>query len=138
MVFFVSCGAAPNFRAVEMKREKGEYTEVIYDYNWELVWDSMRFVLKHTEAKWLVYRVSGHNIDYDKNEKMITMTSTFGGYDIVIWFFPIGDSKTKVQYVAWGYPNPYGNWAIEQLVDELNIYLEKGEVAFREATKQHR
>ena len=132
----ISCGAARNFKEVEAKRDKGEYTEVIYDYNWELVWDSMRFVMRHTEAKWLAYRTAS-DVDYDKTGKIITMISDFGGYDIVIWFYPIEHSKTKVQYLAWGYPNPYGEWGIEQLIEELNVYLEHGEEAFREITKQH-
>ena len=132
-ILFVSYGSN-TFCSVDTKlkvpKDAGGTTSVIYEQNWEIVYNAVKFVLCHSEYDGSEF--GDFLIDSAKEEKAIYFVSTtMKGYGIEIFFEPLSDEQVKVDFVTKGIIN---NPAIDALIQELPYLLEHGQQAYLEYT----
>jgi len=132
-LLFVSY-ASNTFCSVDTKlktpKDARETTSIIYEQNWETVYNAVKFVLCHSEYEGAEY--GDFWIVSDKEEKAIHFVSAImEGYGVEIFFEPLNDAQVKVDFVKIGIIN---NPAIDVLIEELPYLLEHGQQAYLEYT----
>jgi hypothetical protein len=132
-ILFVSF-ASNTFCSVNTKlktpKDAREATSVIYEQNWETVYNAVEFVLCHSEYDGVEY--GDFLIDSAEEEKAIHFVSaTMEGYGVEIFFEPLSNDQVKVDFVKKGIIN---NPAIDALIQELPYLLEHGQQAYLEYT----
>ena len=112
---------------LEAKRAKGKATSIVYEYDWETVYDAAQFVIRHSEN----YIVYANGFDYAKEEKAIYFIGP--GPGVGFFFKPLEDNRAEVDYVKIGvYTTPSA--IVNAVIEELPYLLENGQKAYREYT----
>jgi hypothetical protein len=83
-----------------MYRSRGDSIATTYDYDWNNVYDAIKIVLSNDESVFLYFDEMGYTLEYAKDEKRIWVKTKGLGIGACIYFIPISDSKTKVEYVS--------------------------------------
>ena len=135
------CFSCATVRDIEIKRDAGKSIVVIYDYNWETVYNAMRYVYRHTENK-LIATYYPDAMDFTKTEKTIWINDyyVYGCILFGIFFTSINESKTKVEFVKANLIENVEIYQqmIDQIIDESKYYLENDPDAYKEYTHQKR
>jgi hypothetical protein len=83
-----------------MYRSKGDSIATMYDYDWNNVYDAITIVLNNDESLSLYFNEIGCTLEYTKSEKRIWVKTESLGIGAGIYFIPLSNSKTKVEYVG--------------------------------------
>ena len=136
-LFISLCLSCATGKDIERKKEAGDYSLAeLYEYNWEAVYDAMKFVWEHSENHWLSVSV---RFDYVIEEKRMLLWTkgclpSFADWVVMTIFFePQGESKTRVLFVI---PLSSIGWKtmIHHLNHETHYYLDHGEDAYLKYT----
>ena len=94
------CLSCTTLNDLDMYRSKGDSIATMYDYDWNNVYDVITIVLNNDESLSLYFKEMGCTLEYAKSEKRIWVKTK--GLDIGagIYFIPLSNSKTKVEYVS--------------------------------------
>jgi hypothetical protein len=136
VVPILSCATVQD---IERKRAAGDFIVANYDYNWKKVFNAIEFVFRHSEVFPISERYRAAVIDYAEDEKAIWVKYTYeGSMDMGIFFVPLGESETKVEFVKGAFTGAaWRTTAIRYLIDESKFYLENGEEEYRKFTHQN-
>jgi hypothetical protein len=83
-----------------MYRSKGDSIAITYDYDWNNVYDAIKIVLNNDESLSRYFNEIGCTLEYAKSEKRIWVKTESLGIGAGIYFIPLSNSKTKVEYVG--------------------------------------
>jgi len=102
-VFVMVCGCATS-HDIAKKKTGGEAINVQYDYPWEKVYDTFKYVLDNSAVEPLVTRTSSlfSRVKYLIQEKTILVmvySVTFRDIELALYFTPESETKTKVTLV---------------------------------------
>ena len=113
---------------IEKKKLRGDETIVYYNYNWEKVYNAIKYVIQHSCVEPITMRnkIPIFDIHYPKNRKRIFIYESVykvnDHHDVVIFFESITSSETKVEFIRGDY-GLNTNAAIRYIVDESKFYL---------------
>jgi hypothetical protein len=82
-----------------MYRSKGDSIATMYNHDWENVYDAMKIVLNNDEDFSMYFEKMNCTLEYAKGEKRIWVKMSGLGMGAGIYFLPLSDSKTKVEFV---------------------------------------
>jgi hypothetical protein len=137
MLLSSSCLPVTTVQDIEKKTASEDFIGILYEHNWEEVYDAISFVWSHSEVFPISLRYQESNTDYARQERAIWVK--FKGersIDMAILLEPRGASKTYVQFVE-GDPADYlRSKAIQYMIDESKFYLENGEKAYTKYTHE--
>jgi len=116
---------------IETKRDAGKTISVVYEQNWETVYDAAKFVLRHSEDMNITFQYAELLVDYAIEDKAIyTTRNSKAGYGV--FFEPISDNLTKVDCAANGFLNE--EIVLFHFIEELSYLLDHGQQAYRQYT----
>ncbi|PQP34583.1 hypothetical protein C6A37_07035, partial [Desulfobacteraceae bacterium SEEP-SAG9] len=137
LLFLLLCLSCASTQTLERKKAAGDYTVAIYNYDWEKVYDAMKFVWRHSEDWLISMTYANYDIDYAKEEKKIWIKVAGFGVDMGIFFEPQDKTKTRVVFVLGGASGGLGRgMKTRRFIDETHFYLENGEEAYRKYTHE--
>lgn len=93
------CLSCATYHDMEMYRSKGDSMTTIYNYDWENVYDAMKIVFNNDEDFSVYFEKMNCTIEYAKNEKRIWVKMNGLGMGAGVYFLPLSDSNTKVEFV---------------------------------------
>ena len=119
------CLSCTTLHDLDMYRSKGDSVATMYDYDWGNVYDAITIALNNDESLSLYFKEMNCTLEYAKSEKRIWVKTESLGIGAGIYFIPLSNSKTKVEYVASRfYRNIFSDKKIEQIfkksIDILN------------------
>jgi hypothetical protein len=82
-----------------MYRSKGDSIATTYNHDWGNVYDVMKIVLKNDEDLSIYLEKMNCTLEYAKDDKRIWVKMNGLGMGAGIYFLPLSDSKTKVEFV---------------------------------------
>jgi hypothetical protein len=94
------CLSCTTLNDLDMYRSKGDSIVTTYDYDWNNVYDAITIVLNNDESLSLYFNEIGCTLEYTKSEKRIWVKTESLGIGAGIYFIPLSNSKTKVEYVG--------------------------------------
>ena len=94
------CLSCTTLHDLDMYRSKGDSIVTMYDYKLENVYDAMTIVLNNDEDLSLYFKEMSCILEYAKSEKRIWVKTKSQGIVAGIYFIPLSNSKTKVEYVG--------------------------------------
>ena len=137
--FLPSIGHSTVINELEAKRGNGGATSVTYEYPVSLVFNALRYVIRHSENGCISRQYGGSHIDFAPEEGAIY--SYDGNDGIGIFFTKTPDNKkTRVDYVYTdGFLNSNLKCSTEAMIHELPFLLEiKNTKAYLEYTHKLR
>jgi hypothetical protein len=124
--FLFSCATS---QEMGKKLSTGDFVEATYDYDWERVYEAVRYVLQNSNAYPIATVTSTQfsHIKYHYKEKVIfIMVYSISARDIelAIYFEPESKSKTKVKFIK-GLTLALADTddAIKYIIDESQFFL---------------
>ena len=119
------CLSCTTFHDLDMYRSKGDSIVIIYDYDCNNVYDAIMIVLNNDEELSLYFKEMDCTLEYAKSEKRIWVKTKSLGIVAGIYFIPLSNSKTKVEYVGSRFhKNIFSDKKIKQIfkksIDILN------------------
>jgi hypothetical protein len=101
LITFYGCATSQD---IAKKKTSGEAINVQYDYPWEKVYDTYKYVLENSAVEPIVLRTSSlySHVKYLIQEKTILImvySVTFRDIELAIYFTPESEKKTKVTLV---------------------------------------
>jgi len=130
-VFYASNAISTLVTDFDTKRDAGEATSVVYNNDWETVYDAVKYVLRHSENISISVTYVTFCIDSAIEEKAIYYHGR--GVGVGIFLKPLADNRTQVDYVDYGF-DPYPKGIVKAIIEELPYLLEHGQKAYREYT----
>lgn len=100
LVIINFCLSCTTLNDLDMYRSKGDSIVTTYDYDWNNVYDAITIVLNNDESLSLYFNEIGCTLEYTKSEKRIWVKTESLGIGAGIYFIPLSNSKTKVEYVG--------------------------------------
>lgn len=94
------CLSCTTFHDLDMYRSKGDSIAITYDYDCNNVYDAIMIVLNNDEELSLYFKEMDCTLEYAKSEKRIWVKTKSLGIVAGIYFIPLSNSKTKVEYVG--------------------------------------
>lgn len=94
------CLSCTTLHDLDMYRSKGDSIATIYNYDWNNVYDAIKIVLNNDESLPQYFDEMGYTLEYAKSEKRIWVKTKALGIGAGVYFIPLSDSKTKVEYVG--------------------------------------
>ena len=133
-----SSGHSTVINDLEAKRNNGDTTSVMYEYNINLVYNALRYVMRHSENGCISRQYGGNHIDFAPEDGAIY--SYDGNDGIGIFFSKLANKKTKVDYVYTdGLFNGSLKCSVGAIIDELPFLLKnKNKKAYLEYTHKLR
>ena len=119
------CLSCTTLQDLDIYRSKGDSIITMYDYDWNNVYDAIMIVLNNDEELSLYFKEMDCTLEYAKSEKRIWVKTKALGIVAGIYFIPLSNSKTKVEYVGSRFhKNIFSDKEIEQIfnksIDILN------------------
>lgn len=134
---YYSCAPITSVEDIEKKRVSGNRIGVFYKYNWEEVYDAIKFVWSNSEVFPVSLRYRDSVTDYARKERAIWIRLTGErSIDMGIFLEPHGASGTYVDFVEGDPPDYWRSKTFQYLVDESKFFLENGEEAYRKYTHE--
>jgi hypothetical protein len=99
LIISTFCLSCATFHDIEMYRSKGDSIATMYNHDWENVYDAMKIVLNNDEDFSMYFEKMNCTLEYAKGEKRIWVKMSGLGMGAGIYFLPLSDSKTKVEFV---------------------------------------
>ncbi|MBU1744964.1 MAG: hypothetical protein KJ649_08740 [Proteobacteria bacterium] len=99
LIITTFCLSCATFYDIDMYRSKGYSIATTYNHDWENVYDVMKIVLNNDEDLSIYLEKMNCTLEYAKGEKRIWVTIKGLGMGAGIYFSPLSDSKTKVEFV---------------------------------------
>jgi len=99
LLITASCLSCATLQDIEMYRSKGDSIATTYNYDWGNVYDVMKIVLNNDEDLSIYLEKMNCTLEYAKDDKRIWVKMNGLGMGAGIYFFPLSDSKTKVEFV---------------------------------------
>ena len=124
-VFPAANGLGATIKTLETMRDEGYTTPVIYEQDWETVYNAVKYVWRHSENTGISQQYGLSVIDYATEDKAIYVTyPTNGSTGIGIFFKPLRNNRTRVDYVYDGsIESVYKKGIIDSIVDEVAYFL---------------
>ena len=117
-----SIGHCTVINDLEAKRSNGGATSVTYEYDVGLVYNGLRYLIRHSENGCISKLYGGNHIDFAPEEGAIY--SYDGNDGIGIFLNKFADNKTKVDYVYTdGFLNSNLKCSTEAIIEELPFLL---------------
>lgn len=146
LVCLVSCTTSQD---IQKKMATGNEVNTTYDYDWEKVYEAIRYVLQNSDVYPIAIfanriQSNGGNgyIKYTYKEKAILIMCfskvSPPNIEIAIYFEPGSKSTTKVKFVK-GYTamTRYQDDAIEYIIYESRFFLKNDGQGYNKYTKQN-
>jgi hypothetical protein len=93
------CLSCATFHDIDNYRSKGDLIATTYNHDWENVYDVMKVVLNNDVDLSAYFEKINCTLEYAKGEKRIWLKIEGFGMGAGIYFIPLSDSKTKVEFV---------------------------------------
>jgi hypothetical protein len=127
LIMVVGCASSQD---IAKKRSSGDVITASYEYPWEKVYDTYRYILENSAMDPIATRASSSvsHVKYLTKEKAILVmayTITAKNVELAIYFTPDGDNKTKVAIVKGSSVLTSFNQdaAVKQIFDEVTFVL---------------
>jgi hypothetical protein len=135
-VFPAANGLGATIKTLETMRDEGYTTPVIYEQDWETVYNAVKYVWRHSENTGISQQYGLSVIDYATEDKAIYVTyPTNGSTGIGIFFKPLRNNRTRVDYVYAGFSvSVFKQGIIDSFVDEVAYFLAHNQQEYREYT----
>ena len=135
-VFPAANGFGATIKTLETTKDEGYTTPVVYEQDWETVYAAFKYVWRHSENPDISQQYGLSVVDYATEDKAIYVTyPTSGSTEIGIFFKPLRNNRTKVDYVYDGsIESVFKKGIIDSIVDEVAYFLGHGQQAYREYT----
>jgi hypothetical protein len=140
VIFLVVFTAVNSFGAtiktLETMKDQQYTTPVIYEQDWETVYAAVKYVWRHSENTGISQQYGLTVIDYATEDKAIYVTyPTSGSTEIGIFFKPLRNNRTRVDYVyAGSIVSVFQQGIIDSIVDEVAYFLTHSQQEYREYT----
>jgi len=136
--FHPSIGHSTVINDLEAKRSNGEATSVTYQYDIGLVFNGLKYLIRHSENGCISRQYGGSHLDIAPEEGAIY--SYDGNDGIGIFFAKMPANETKVDYVYTdGFLNSTLKCSIQAMIEELPFLLKnKNKKAYLEYTHKLR
>jgi hypothetical protein len=140
VIFLVVFTAVNSFGAtiktLETMKDQQYTTPVIYEQDWETVYAAVKYVWRHSENTGISQQYGLTVIDYATEDKAIYVTyPTSGSTEIGIFFKPLRNNRTRVDYVyAGSIVSVFQQGIIDSIVDEVAYFLAHNQQEYREYT----
>ena len=125
------CLSCTTLNDLDMYRSKGDSIATMYDYDWENVYDAITIVLNNDESFFLYLEEMSYTLEYAKSEKRIWVKMKSLGIGAGIYFIPLSNSKTKVEYVTSRFHrNIFSDKKIEQIFEKSKDILNQNNMGW--------
>ena len=122
---------------LETKRAAGEEELTVFlGGDWETVYDAVMYVFRHSKNSFILRLYKHSIIDNAKEDKVIYVSvSATGSAALSIFFEPLSDKKTKVNFVKASFSGSAINQEeIYKIPEEVNYLLRHGKQSYLEYT----
>jgi hypothetical protein len=128
--------ACTTIKDLETKRAAGEELTVYFGGDWETVYDAVMYVFRHSENSFILRQYKLSKIDNAKEDKVIYVSvSATGSAALGVFFEPLSDKKTKVNFVKASFSGSANNLEIlYATAKEVNYLLRHGKQSYLEYT----
>lgn len=93
------CLSCATLHDLELYRLKGDSITVIYEQHWENAYDVMKVVLSNDEDIFAFFERMRCTFEFEKGNKRIRLKMDGVGIGTSIYFIPVSDSSTRVEFV---------------------------------------
>jgi len=133
-VFPAENGFSATIKSLETTKDEGYTTPVIYEQDWETVYAAVKYVWRHSENTDISQQYGLSVVDYATEDKAIYVTyPTRGSTEIGIFFKPLSNNRTRVDYVYDGsIISVFKKGIIDSIVDEVAYFLTHNKQEYRE------
>ena len=108
---------------LEAKRSNGDATTLMYEYEAGLVFNAIRYILRHSENECISKQYGEYHTDFAPEEGGIYNYD--GNSGIGMFFVKLPDDKTKVDFVYTdSFLNKNPKCSVEAIIEELPFLLE--------------
>jgi hypothetical protein len=123
-------------KTLETTKDEGYTTPVVYEQDWETVYAAVKYVWRHSENNDISQQYGLSVVDYATEDKAIYVTyPTSGSTEIGIFFKPLRNNRTRVDYVYDGsIQSVFKKGIIDSIVDEVAYFLAHNQQEYREYT----
>jgi len=117
-----SCLSLTSINDFDKRRSAADTKRAVYNQKWDIVYDAVLYVMARSENRGINSIYSLYQRDLLKDQRLIVLTNASYGKAMVIFFTPLNESQTRVEFVesAW-----FGK-IIDNVIKESKYYLEYG------------
>lgn len=107
---------------LEAKKDKGDTISVTYDYEFGLVFNATKYIIRHSENKCIAKQYNEYHTDFAPEERAIYNYD--GDSGIGIFLSPLAENKTQVDFVYTdGFLNGNLKCSANSIMQELPFLL---------------
>ena len=125
LIITTFCLSCATMHDIEKERLKGISVSTTYDYSWEDVYVAIKFALNNEGGVSNFFRDANCAFEYVKEEKRIWIKLNGLGMGAGIYFIPVSDSKTRVEFVRSGFTKLFFRNEEINLIIKISTYLLK-------------
>ena len=122
--FCSSCTSLTSINDFDKRRSEPNTKTAVYDQKWDAVYDAILYVMTRSEDRGIKLIYSLYQRDFLKDQKLIVLNYTrlSKGKAMVIFFTPLNEAKTKVEFVE----DAHFGKITDNIIKESKYYLQQG------------